>query len=177
MLVLFHPLRSRGTEWLLPLTSDLTDALSVNLHSNRPKRAPNAAFSPLSASAYFEQAIEVSVPDSDLIFRVYYTAPKIGDGTVLVCHHGAGFSGLSFACFAKEIAEYGEGECGVLALDCRGHGKTKHISGKPVEAEDLAIETLTNDLVNLISKVYPDPSLSPTLLVNIRPELSYILHA
>ncbi|KAK7689876.1 hypothetical protein QCA50_006515 [Cerrena zonata] len=151
-------------------SADMIGALPSSLgsrlsHGSQKQRIPNAAFSPISASSYFEQAIEVSVPDSDLNFRVYYTAPKTENGTVLVCHHGAGYSGLSFACFAKEIAEYGEGECGVLSIDCRGHGKTNHISRTPAETEDLAIETLTSDLVNLISKVYPDPNSAPSLLL------------
>jgi protein phosphatase methylesterase 1 len=64
------------------------------------------------------------VPSSQLDFRIYYTPPKTTDnsGTVMVCHHGAGTSGLSFACFANEVSEMTKGECGVLALDARRHG-------------------------------------------------------
>ena len=40
----------------------------------------------------------------------------------MVFHHGAGYSGLSFACLAKEITEMTKGECGVLSLDARRHG-------------------------------------------------------
>ena len=58
----------------------------------------------------------------DLDVRAYYTPPKFEDGTVMVCHHGAGYSGLSFACVAKEVTDMGRGECGVLSYDCRGHG-------------------------------------------------------
>lgn len=64
----------------------------------------------------------MSVSASDLDFRVYYTPPKFADGTVMVCHHGAGYSGLSFACMAKEVTDMSRGECGVLSLDCRAHG-------------------------------------------------------
>ena len=87
------------------------------------KRDPNPALSPISAAGFFDQAMQVSVPDSDLDFRVYYTPPKFEDGTVMVCHHGAGYSGLSFACFAKEVTDMSKGECGVLSYDCRGHGR------------------------------------------------------
>lgn len=45
----------------------------------------------------------------------------------MICHHGAGYSGLSFACFAKEITDTSKGECGVLAMDARRHGKGKLI--------------------------------------------------
>ena len=44
----------------------------------------------------------------------------------MVCHHGAGYSGLSFACFAKEVTDLTNGNCGVLALDARQHGKAAY---------------------------------------------------
>ena len=72
--------------------------------------------------------------ESGLEFRVYYTPPKSADGTVVICHHGAGWSGLTFAAFAKEVARVGKGECGLLTFDCRAHGlwnvkrTHKHIS-------------------------------------------------
>lgn len=62
------------------------------------------------------------MPESSLDVRVYYSAPKAEDGTVMVCHHGAGWSGLTFACFAKEVTRISKGECGMLAFDARGHG-------------------------------------------------------
>lgn len=43
-------------------------------------------------------------------------------GTVFFLHHGAGYSGLSYALVAKHITKITHGEAGVLALDCRGHG-------------------------------------------------------
>ena len=128
--------------------------------------------------------MQVNVPASDLDFRVYYTAPKFEDGTVIICHHGAGHSGLTFACMAKEITDMSKGECGVLAYDCRGHGryndvtqlsawltthrigKTKHLSSPENPAEEnLDIEVLTADLVNLVQAVFPDPQAAPSLLV------------
>lgn len=76
-------------------------------------------------------------------FRVYYTPPtnvKALSGTssigssvqdedeetpvVFVCHHGAGYSAMSFALLSKELVENSGGKAGVLALDCRGHGES-----------------------------------------------------
>ena len=88
----------------------------------KSKRVPNPKFSPISASGYFEEALQVSIPLRNLDCRVYYTPPKLSNGTVMICHHGAGYSGLSFACFAKEVTETTKGECGVLSLDARRHG-------------------------------------------------------
>lgn len=85
-------------------------------------RSVNPDFAPISASGYFEHAVQVTVPSRDLEVRVHYTLSNIENGTVMVCHHGAGYSGLSFACFAKEVTELTKGECGVLALDARRHG-------------------------------------------------------
>ncbi|KAI0833806.1 protein phosphatase methylesterase [Trametes gibbosa] len=127
---------------------------------------PNPAFTPISASGYFEQATQVAVPQSDLDVRVYYTPPNFEDGTVIICHHGAGYSGLTFACMAKEITDMSKGECGVLAYDCRGHGKTKHLrSENDTTEEDLGIDVLTTDLVNLVQAVFPNAQTAPSLLL------------
>lgn len=102
----------------------------------------------------------------------------------MVCHHGAGTSALSFACFAKEVSDMSKGECGVLALDARRHGasifisaelghralncilgKTKSTSEKP--DSDLSISVLTSDLFALLQTLYPDPSTTPTFIVRV----------
>jgi protein phosphatase methylesterase 1 len=46
-------------------------------------------------------------------------------GTYLLCHHGAGSGGLSFAALAKEVKDKSNGELGVLTYDCRGHGQSR----------------------------------------------------
>ncbi|PCH42579.1 protein phosphatase methylesterase [Wolfiporia cocos MD-104 SS10] len=133
--------------------------------STRTKRAPNVNFAPISAAGYFEQATQADVSASGLDVRAYYTPPKFADGTVMVFHHGAGQSALTFACVAKEVTEISRGECGVLALDCRGHGKTARTTDTESTQEDFAIETLTTDLVNALKVIYPDPATAPTLLL------------
>lgn len=169
-----------------------------------------AAYSPISASAHFAQALSVSVPASGLDHRVYYSPPvpasssaTTDSSTVIACHHGAGNTGLSFACLAKEITTVTKGELGILSLDARSHGRTKPIQGDPAlqpEIEDnagttsssadrsappsisdatgdttpsklgaspidLSIERLTEDFVQLIKKVYPDPAEAPSLIL------------
>ncbi|KZT73526.1 protein phosphatase methylesterase, partial [Daedalea quercina L-15889] len=136
------------------------------------KRAPDPELTPLSASVYFTQATQVAVQDSGLDVRAYYTPPRASEGgdtgTVMVCHHGAGQSALTFALAAGEITQLSRGECGVLALDCRGHGKTVTTTPRPGPEggeEDFSIQTLTSDFVNTLKVVYPDPSTAPTLLL------------
>ncbi|KZT19623.1 hypothetical protein NEOLEDRAFT_1183192 [Neolentinus lepideus HHB14362 ss-1] len=125
-------------------------------------KAPNPAFSPLSAAPYFASASQVAVPPRHLDFRVYYTPPA-SPGAVLVCHHGAGFSALSFACLAKEVQDMTGGKLGVLAVDARRHGKTVPMDG--ASDEDLSIGVLTDDLTELLKTVFPDAKAAPELLL------------
>lgn len=78
--------------------------------------------------------MSVSLSDNST-FRVYFSAPHSKDpddpyGTLLVCHHGAGYSGLSFARFAESMKEMDTKGLGILALDARGHGT--HLVIKPI---------------------------------------------
>lgn len=149
-------------------------------------RAPNAMFSPVSAAGFFDQASQVSVVASGLEYRVYYSPPKYADGTVIVCHHGAGWSALTFAHFSKEVKSSSQGECGILAFDCRGHGmpagrhsvavtdinaKTGKTTSTAASSKpaDMSINVLTTDLVNLVTTTFPDVKEAPTLLVCIPP--------
>ncbi|ODO05426.1 protein phosphatase methylesterase 1 [Cryptococcus wingfieldii CBS 7118] len=158
-----------------------------------PNKADMQDYSPLSASGYFDQAIEVQPTGSPCTFRVYLTppstttssntpsgpnlgpgpagpAPKIQTqqqtnphGTYLICHHGGGSGGLSFAALAKEVKRVSGGEMGVLAFDCRGHGKTRT---EPVELEnDLSAETLLSDFISLIETIFPNPKESPSFIM------------
>ncbi len=99
-------------------------SLSTSASSRLP-RTPDPEYEPISGASYFSEAVQVNVPPSKLYFRVYYTPPQTTDGSpgsVMVCHHGAGFAGLSFALFAKEVTRMTKGELGVLSIDARRHG-------------------------------------------------------
>lgn len=66
----------------------------------------------------------MSIPGRGLDVRAYYTPPRAERGGVFVLHHGAGYSGTSFACLAKELVDLTKGEVGVLAFDARRHGSS-----------------------------------------------------
>ncbi|KAG7087681.1 hypothetical protein E1B28_013629 [Marasmius oreades] len=136
-----------------------------SLQKSKPKREPNPAFSPLSASSFFVEAVQVDVPSRHLDVRAYYTPPKFSGGTVMVCHHGAGYSGLSFACVAKEIADLSKGECGLLSVDARRHGKTTSTTENNMEDEDLSVEVLVEDFVEVVQAIFKDPSMATNLLL------------
>ncbi|KAL4074924.1 Alpha/Beta hydrolase protein [Scleroderma yunnanense] len=127
----------------------------------RTKKSPNPAYSPISPSGYFAQALEVSVPSRDLNVRAYYTPPRSERGGVFVLHHGAGYSGTSFACLAKELVELTKGEVGVFAFDARRHGKTTATGSD----ENLSMEVLVEDLYALIQTVFPEPATAPVLML------------
>ncbi|QRW11676.1 alpha/beta hydrolase family protein [Ceratobasidium sp. AG-Ba] len=129
--------------------------------ASRP--APTEDYSPISASSYLSQAAQASVPDSGLDVRIYYTPPTAAgrEGTVLVCHHGAGYSSLSFACFAKSVGEQSARELGILIYDARGHGKTTSAN----QTENLDLSVIASDMVNLLSTVFPDPASAPSFVL------------
>jgi protein phosphatase methylesterase 1 len=100
-------------------------SFSTSSPASRLPRTPNPEYEPISGASYFSEAVQVNVPASKLDFRVYYTPPQTSDGSpgsVMVCHHGAGFAGLTFALFAKEVTSLSKGELGVLSIDARRHG-------------------------------------------------------
>lgn len=63
-------------------------------------------------------------------------------------HHGAGSSGLTFGVTSTYIKELSQGQCGVMAIDCRGHGASK----TEIFDSDFSLETLSNDLINIIKE-------------------------
>lgn len=196
-------------------------ALYRRPRQGRQAGGPNEDYSPLSGQDYFAQALAVQVKHRNddnskagpSTFRVYYTPPSsASSGTqhgggasqdeeedeessvVFVCHHGAGYSAMSFALLAKEIAEASKGSAGILALDCRGHGMSRDMSGmlrvlpKPLriflftgktachDEHNLSIDTLADDLVQVLSEVFPDKCSSPDLILVGHSMVSFISH-
>ncbi|KAJ7318823.1 Alpha/Beta hydrolase protein [Mycena albidolilacea] len=129
----------------------------------RTAKPPNPDFAPISGADYFAEALQVAVPARALDCRAYYTPPKQAGGTVLVCHHGAGYGALSFACVARELVGMSRGEVGVFSADARRHGKTK--STAETEDESLDISVLVEDFVHTIRTVWVEPASAPTLLL------------
>ncbi|KAH9978903.1 protein phosphatase methylesterase [Lactifluus volemus] len=141
-------------------------SLSSGPPTTRLPRTPNPEYEPISGASYFSEAVQVDVPASKLDFRVYYTPPQTTDGSagsVMICHHGAGFGGLSFALFSENVKFLSDGELGVLSIDARRHGKTLPTGGS--SDEDLSLSILVQDLHNLIRVVFPDPLVAPSLLL------------
>ena len=95
--------------------------------------------------------MKFSSPAKNVIYHAYIIPPT-AKGPLLVTHHGAGSSGLSFALFASEIRK-ALPNTGLLSLDARGHGETviELLDGQSNNDHlDLSLETLSQDLLNVI---------------------------
>ncbi|CUA71322.1 protein phosphatase methylesterase 1 [Rhizoctonia solani] len=113
------------------------------------RTVPTQDYSPISASGLLTQAAQVSVAESGLDFRVYYTPPTTAgpEGTVL------------------EVTNLSEGELGMLIMDARGHGKTTPIDPSDPNADVLDLSVLAADFVNLLSTLFPKPVEAPSLIL------------
>ena len=95
--------------------------------------------------------MKVSRPTENVIHHAYIIPPA-AKGPLLVTHHGAGSSALSFALFASEVRK-ALPNAGLLSLDARGHGETviEQLDSQSNAAHlDLSLETLSQDLLNVI---------------------------
>lgn len=111
-----------------PISSNSTSAsassTSIGLQLPKPQDETLASLS-LPTSSRQQDDVD-DAEDSNQDQDVESEGSKEEDqspGTVFVLHHGAGYSALSYALCAKEISKMTDGEAGVLAFDCRGHGE------------------------------------------------------
>ena len=95
--------------------------------------------------------MRLSRPTENVIYHAYIIPPT-AKGPLLVTHHGAGSSGLSFALFASQVRK-ALPNAGILSLDARGHGETviEQFATQSNGAHlDLSLETLSQDLLDVI---------------------------
>ena len=128
----------------------------------RPRgTATRSRSGPLPWNDFFSQELFLSHPTNpDLTFHAYLTPPT--NGPLIVTHHGAGSSGLSFATFYQSLATLLP-SAGILSLDCRGHGLTSC-----PEPLDLNLPTLAADLAFVVHATFKQsswPTLPPVILI------------
>lgn len=103
-------------------------------------------------SDYFSQEFyleQENRPDgSRAKFHVYFTPPATPKSPLLVLHHGAGSSAMSFALFAREVKKQMP-ELGILAIEARDHGSIVWTSTGEID-NDLSLENLSQDLISIL---------------------------
>lgn len=103
-------------------------------------------------SDYFAQEFYLERPasgtSSHAKFHVYLTPPATPKANLLVLHHGAGSSALSFALFAKEVRK-SMPEVGILAVEARDHGSVVWDAEGHVD-NDLSVHVLGQDLMDMV---------------------------
>ena len=110
-----------------------------------------APVQPVPWSDFFAQELYLEQKrsgGSSVKFHVYVTPPAIEKAPLLVLHHGAGSSGMTFALFAREVQRRLP-NAGLLAVEAREHGSVVWDSGGQV-VSDLSIESLTQDFIDMI---------------------------
>ncbi|VEN42909.1 unnamed protein product [Callosobruchus maculatus] len=120
--------------------------------SNSRLAASKQNFGPVKWSNYFDK--EEIIETSKGKFNVY---SKGSEGPILLCLHGGGYSGLTWALFTDAVAK--TIHCQVKALDLRGHGKTS-----TNDDLDLSLETMANDVIDVSKKIL-DGSSTPIILL------------
>ena len=110
---------------------------------------------PLPWNDYFDKELYLKNQKGheSITHHVYVLSP-IENGPLLITHHGAGSSGLSFALFASELRKLLP-RCGVLSLDARGHGETIVEACESHSEDDkilLTLDVLSQDLFDVIRK-------------------------
>ncbi|KAF2716320.1 protein phosphatase methylesterase [Polychaeton citri CBS 116435] len=135
--------------------SSASSVASVNTirPSSREQEAPSTHW-----TNFFSQDLYLprDLPDgSRAQYHAYLTPPaNPAKDPLFICHHGAGSSGLSFACFARDI-RLKLPAAGILSLEARGHGNTSVSRRMPndLDAEvdpDFSLPTLVDDAVAAI---------------------------
>ncbi|OCK81020.1 protein phosphatase methylesteras-like protein 1 [Lepidopterella palustris CBS 459.81] len=105
---------------------------------------------PVHWSDYFAQEfyLERQSDQGHAKFHAYMTPSNSSKSPLLVLHHGAGSSGLSFALFALEVRRLFP-DAGILSVEARNHGSVVWGLGGEVD-NDLSINILSQDLVDMI---------------------------
>ncbi|KAJ9609077.1 Protein phosphatase methylesterase 1 [Cladophialophora chaetospira] len=136
-------------------TGTVVPSPSRKLFEKPRSSAIKSRSAPLPWDDFFSQDLyfEHKTPSDTINHHVYLTPPS-ASGPLIVTHHGAGSSGLSFAAFTTELLKIIP-NAGVLSPDARGHGLTTTTTstGNPSPTQDLSLTTLAEDLAFVVNAV------------------------
>ncbi|VDK35421.1 unnamed protein product [Taenia asiatica] len=112
----------------------------------------NVSYIPQKWNKYFNIRDDVEIASGT--YRIYRRGVE---GPLLFFIHGGGFSALSWSLLSKAITE--DVRCQCLAVDMRGHGDTQC-----KDENDYSIETLANDIIQIIFAMFPTEA-PPIILI------------
>ncbi|KAJ2160983.1 Protein phosphatase methylesterase 1 [Coemansia sp. RSA 552] len=140
---------------LHPQLPSLSESGGSSGDSESTDAAVSAEFKPVPWTSYFETRRTVTLEDSTE-FNIFASGLDKTDGPILLLHHGAGHSGLTFGLLAKYMSATEPGFT-VVAPDARGHGDSGGSS------TDLSLDQMVNDLAGIFGTLFPDNSRSVVL--------------
>ncbi|KAK9801971.1 hypothetical protein WJX73_003978 [Symbiochloris irregularis] len=119
--------------------------------AKRRRSEPEVAIPPWDS--FFARQVSVSLPERGGDFRVYQAGDK---GPLLFCLHGGGYTGMTWAACARQLASNGYR---VAAMEMRGHGETT-----AAPPNDLSLDTLVQDAIAVWRTLYGEER-PPTVVV------------
>lgn len=134
-----------------PLLEEEDDSSSASSMSSAGTVVPSHAQRPAPTihwSDYYAQEFYLEREEPRSKFHVYFTPPASLQSPLLVLHHGAGSSAMTFALAVKEIRRAMPG-IGVLAVEAREHGSVVWDSSGAVD-NNLSIDLLSRDMVDML---------------------------
>jgi protein phosphatase methylesterase 1 len=155
-------------------SSDSSTSTADSISTLRPTSSSSTHALPSTPNPwphYFAQELylQQNTQTQSATYHVYLTPPRDAiKGPLFICHHGAGATGMSFACFAAAVRKLMP-EAGVCSLEAREHGSiitTPGFSGQAIL--DFDIETLVSDtlcMIELIRQKQAWQRLPPTVLI------------
>ncbi|CAD6190270.1 unnamed protein product [Caenorhabditis auriculariae] len=124
----------------------LQSVLSRNLppkHGNPGKSTmATNTLTPLLWNQFFDEKRELHIGED--VFTVYLKGSR---GPIFYLLHGGGYSGLTWACFAKSLCD--QIECRIVAPDLRGHG-----ASHSEDEEDLSVSRQVRDIADIFDKLF-----------------------
>ncbi|KAI8868742.1 protein phosphatase methylesterase [Ramicandelaber brevisporus] len=136
------------------------DADIDSAYSSRAASTRSLRYQPADWTSYFDERREI-VLDNGWKHVVYLSAGCSPTAPVIVFHHGAGLSALSFSLVARNIRNNSEQSLAVLAFDARGHGHTvpaDENSASDANDPDLSLPALATDTAKILEAVFPNHS-------------------
>lgn len=129
-----------GLDLLSEDPTDLIEAEDAETESSRDDSLIKELYD-VTRSLTFPVQETYTDPRSGVTFQTYYSPPPTPTSPILVCHHGAGSSGMTFCCLTRYVtAEWPGDKPGVFTFDARGHGNSS--TPEPV---DYSLQAFTDD--------------------------------